>query len=425
MEEDFIADSVADAGGSGITPSQQNNTDILNYHLLLPKTLLRLLRQIKTHLVLTRLCTLQRIKKLPLDASPDKDIMETNDTSPSFDTPTITIIRHDFQTAALLNASSEFIKKYPTNRAMIDAVNNLFLETFHSYTGRAHVSGSGDQKRLVTDIPFFIKKDDITALFKKYGNIQSCCLHTRANAKVQQACIVFMMMLFLPNTSSTSNKPSIVIPPACGLLCDIHLAPLVREIGAMAVNVPLSLNSYKLKKWAYITFKSQQMMDAAMEQSIALQKHVLTWELLQNTNKLCHRCAKLGYAPTACPLNNSRGCSRTHNLRPKSNKRKGKDHSVSFSNLRSDGTLSSGSEGSKPLLVDLNCSQIQEILTLLKSLQEDMTNVHARVYALELADQRMSRLEQQVFGHKQDDVTTPDPSDSSCMIIDDHPHNTI
>lgn len=54
-----------------------------------------------------------------------------------------------------------------------------------------------------------------------------------------------------------------------------------------------------------------------------------------------------------------------------------------------------------------------------------MTNVHARVYALELADQRMSRLEQQVFGHKQDDVTTPDPSDSSCMIIDDHPHNTI
>ncbi|EXX64500.1 hypothetical protein RirG_142100 [Rhizophagus irregularis DAOM 197198w] len=43
----------------------------------------------------------------------------------------------------------------------------------------------------VTDIPFFIKKDDIIALFKKYGNIQSCCLHTRANAKVQQARIVY------------------------------------------------------------------------------------------------------------------------------------------------------------------------------------------------------------------------------------------
>ncbi|PKK63049.1 hypothetical protein RhiirC2_789474 [Rhizophagus irregularis] len=52
---------------------------------------------------------------------------------------------------------------------------------------------------------------------------------------------------------------------------DIHLASLVCEIGVMAVNVPLSLNSYKLKKWTYITFKSQQMMDTIMKQSIALQ----------------------------------------------------------------------------------------------------------------------------------------------------------
>ncbi|GBC33020.2 hypothetical protein GLOIN_2v1877187 [Rhizophagus irregularis DAOM 181602=DAOM 197198] len=94
---------------------------------------------------------------------------------------------------------------------------------------------------------------------------------------------------------------------------DVHLAPLVRAIGAMAVNIPLSLNSYKPKRWAYITFKSQQMMDTAMEQSIALQGHRLQWELPENTNKLCHRCGKLGCAPTACPLNNSRGRSRTRN----------------------------------------------------------------------------------------------------------------
>ncbi|GBC29872.2 hypothetical protein RIR_jg23606.t1 [Rhizophagus irregularis DAOM 181602=DAOM 197198] len=55
------------------------------------------------------------------------------------------------------------------------------------------------------------------------------------------------------------------------------------------------------------------MMDNAMEQSIALQGHRLQWELPENTNKLCHRCGKLGCAPTACPLNNSRGRSRTRN----------------------------------------------------------------------------------------------------------------
>ncbi|PKY33487.1 hypothetical protein RhiirB3_394843, partial [Rhizophagus irregularis] len=81
----------------------------------------------------------------------------------------------------------------------------------------------------------------------------------------------------------------------------------------MAVNIPLSLNSYKPKRWAYITFKSQQMMDTAMEQSVALQGHRLQWEFPENTNKLCHRCGKLGCAPTACPLNNSRGRSRTRN----------------------------------------------------------------------------------------------------------------
>ena len=155
--------------------------------------------------------------------------MDTNDSGSSpNDTPTITILRHDIQTAAAPNASPEFIKKYPTNRAMIDAVNNFFLETYHSYIGCARLTGSGEQKKLiihfnsskerdaccstqfddladlcfhvhdsqqlrteedlhaiqVTDIPFFIKKDDVTALFKKYGNIQSCRLYSHPNAKV-------------------------------------------------------------------------------------------------------------------------------------------------------------------------------------------------------------------------------------------------
>ena len=56
---------------------------------------------------------------------------------------------------------------------------------------------------------------------------------------------------------------------------DVHLAPLVCNIGAMAVNIPLSFNSYKHKKWVYITFRSQQVIDSAMEQTIALQGQTL------------------------------------------------------------------------------------------------------------------------------------------------------
>ncbi|PKB96794.1 hypothetical protein RhiirA5_434238 [Rhizophagus irregularis] len=49
---------------------------------------------------------------------------------------------------------------------------------------------------------------------------------------------------------------------------DINLAPLTRDLSAKAVNIPLSLNSYKPKRWAYVTFNSQETMDAAMEQTM-------------------------------------------------------------------------------------------------------------------------------------------------------------
>ncbi|GBC33019.1 hypothetical protein RIR_jg12397.t1 [Rhizophagus irregularis DAOM 181602=DAOM 197198] len=49
-----------------------------------------------------------------------------------------------------------------------------------------------------------------------------------------------------------------------------------------------------------------------------------------------------------------------------------------------------------------------------------MASVRARIHALELADQRMSRLELRVFGHMPDDVLPPDPNDSSHMLVDDH-----
>ncbi|PKY61255.1 hypothetical protein RhiirA4_431691 [Rhizophagus irregularis] len=216
---------------------------------------------------------------------------------------------------------------------------------------------------------------------------------------------------------------------------------------------------------------------------------MLQWEFPKDINKLCHRCGKLGCAPTACPMNNSRGRSRTRNpvahlkerfnigqsnktssanhtrqrsrsqskerstsrhrnnsannsgqnnnssppnpnhskapnnsaQRPRSNERRNKDRSVSFSASERNNPNTTNSNGHKSPLIDPNSSQIQEILSILKSLQEDMANVRARVHALELADQRTSRLEERVFGHKFNDISaSPDPSDSSGMLIDDH-----
>ncbi|PKY33284.1 hypothetical protein RhiirB3_452059 [Rhizophagus irregularis] len=104
-------------------------------------------------------------KQQPPNASPDLD----NNGAPSGDhTPdpvvTLAMTRDDFKAAAASNATPESLKKFPTNKALIETVNNLFLET---------------------------SPDNLMAYFKKFGNITSCRLFSRPNAKVQQARIVY------------------------------------------------------------------------------------------------------------------------------------------------------------------------------------------------------------------------------------------
>ncbi|PKB94373.1 hypothetical protein RhiirA5_438955 [Rhizophagus irregularis] len=166
--------------------------------------------------------------------------MDTNDTSPPpLDTPTISILRRDYQAVAAPNASPDF-------QLQTD-------EDLHAIQ--------------VTDIPFFFKKNDVTALFKKYGNIQSCCLHTHTNAKVQQARIVYddassiqhfmdkqwaiycysTCLHIMPCSLTLDQKKSrrefvAVLSQLPPNIIDVHLAPLVREIGAMAVNISILIN---------------------------------------------------------------------------------------------------------------------------------------------------------------------------------------
>ncbi|GBB88005.1 hypothetical protein RclHR1_14510002 [Rhizophagus clarus] len=448
----------------------------------------------------------------PPNASPDK----ANDDDPLVDqllvqSPTFSIDRNDFQAAAAPNSAPETLKNFTTNKALIDAVNNTFLEMYESYTGKARMTGSGDAKRLVihfqskeardacvgaahqqfpdlvfhahdprqlrsdedlraiqvTDIPFFLTKDNIMSYFKKFGNIASCRVYSRKNAKVQQARIVYDSALSIARFDSQwavycfstclrvtpchymvdqkSSRREFVatltqLPPNTK---DIDLAPLTRDLGAKAVNVPLSLNSYKPKRWAYVTFNSQETMDAAMEQIIGFRGHTLQWNLPNNTNKLCHRCGKLGCAPTQCPSRQERGRSRRRNpvaalkerpnnsqpsqpppksltntciiadsRRDRSKSNDKCDRSVSFSTvLRTPPFLSSPNQA-----ITMSPKEAADILTLLKSLQQDMAEVRDRITALELNDHRMTRIEQHLGLLPPPDI--PTTNQSSDMLVD-------
>ncbi|GBB91035.1 hypothetical protein RclHR1_18120006 [Rhizophagus clarus] len=325
MDEDFVADTAADVGVDGpSSPPKENNTASASLSSL-PNSAAASSsapNQDASNSLNASMHTRTMTSASPPNASPNK---ATADDSPvdqiPIPSPTFSFTKNDYQAAAAPNSAPETLKNFLTNKALIDAVNNTFLETYESYTGKARMTGSGESKRLVihfqtmeardacvgaahqqfpdlvfhahdprqlrsnedlqtiqvTDIPFFLTKDNIVSYFKKFDQ------------KSSRRAFVATLTQLPPNTK------------------DIDLAPLIRELGAKAVNVPLSLNSYKPKRWAYITFPSQELMDAAMEQLIGYQDHTLQWNLPDDTNKLCHRCGKLGCAPNQCPLRQQRG----------------------------------------------------------------------------------------------------------------------
>ncbi|GBB88009.1 hypothetical protein RclHR1_14510006 [Rhizophagus clarus] len=263
--------------------------------------------------------------------------------------------------------------------------------------------------------------------FKKFGNIQSCRVYSRKNAKVQQARIDYDSALSInrfdtqwavycfstclrvtPYHYTVDQKSSrrafiTTLTQLSPNTKDIDLAPLTRDLGAKAVNVPLFLNSYKPKRWAYVTFNSQETMDAAIEQIIGFRSHTLQWNLPDNTNKLCHICGKLSCAPNQCPSRQVRGRPRGRNLvaalkerfninqptRPKARSRSGSRSRSRSHILRTPPPLSPPNQAPS-----MSSHEAANILSLLKSLQQDMAEVCDRITALELNDRHMTRIEQ-------------------------------
>ncbi|GBB98927.1 hypothetical protein RclHR1_33620002 [Rhizophagus clarus] len=294
MDEDFVADTAADVGVDDLSsPPKENNT--VSTSLSSPPNSAAA-SSAPTNDASNSLNASMHARTMtsasPPNASPDK---ATADDSPvdqiPIPSPTFSFDRNDYQAAAAPNSAPKTLKNFPTNKALIDAVNNTFLEMYESYTGKARMTGSDDSKRLVihfqtsaardacvdlraiqvTDIPFFLTKENVISYFKKFGNIASCRVYSRKNAKVQQARIVYDSAQSIARFDSQwavycfstclrvtlchymvdqkSSRHAFVttltqLPPNTK---DIDLAPLIRELGAKAVNIPLSLNSYKPK----------------------------------------------------------------------------------------------------------------------------------------------------------------------------------
>ncbi|GBC00310.1 hypothetical protein RclHR1_38070001 [Rhizophagus clarus] len=273
MDKDYVVSPAADVEVDGpSSPSKENNTasTSLSSHPNMAAALSAPNDNASDGLNASMHARTMTPASLP-NASPDK----ATDDDPQVDqflvqSPTFSIDRNDFQAAAVPNSAPETLKTFTTNKALIDAVNNTFLEMYESYNGKARMTGSGDAKRLVI---YFQSKE-----------ARDACVGAahQQNAKVQQARIVYDSPLSIARFDTqwavycfstclrvtpchyTVDQKSFhrefvamltQLPPNTK---DIDLAPLTRDLGAKAVNVPLSLNSYKPKRWAYVTFNSQE-----------------------------------------------------------------------------------------------------------------------------------------------------------------------
>ncbi|PKK55625.1 hypothetical protein RhiirC2_801933 [Rhizophagus irregularis] len=75
---------------------------------------------------------------------------------------------------------------------------------------------------------------------------------------------------------------------------------IAEEINAKALNVPLSINSYKPKLYVYLNFSSFDTLVAAKELSVAFHGKGLTWHPPNEAHTLCHVCGRSGCSPSVC-----------------------------------------------------------------------------------------------------------------------------
>ncbi|RGB21670.1 hypothetical protein C1646_777555 [Rhizophagus diaphanus] len=136
MDEDFIIDALADDGLDGSASTsipQQNNfrsTSQENTQALPPNN--SAVPTAPSHNASSRVdasihAPSNKENNSPPNASPNMETDGGQSPNQVADpTSTITINRQDYQAAAAPNSAAETLKKFPTNKALIDAVNNLF-----------------------------------------------------------------------------------------------------------------------------------------------------------------------------------------------------------------------------------------------------------------------------------------------------------
>ncbi|PKY33872.1 hypothetical protein RhiirB3_453135, partial [Rhizophagus irregularis] len=166
----------------------------------------------------------------------------------------------------------------------------------------------------VTDIPLFLNETQVRQAFSRYGTVIKCKLTPKkhyynghiqfssADAITQFNDIWAIICLgnslrVCPTSFSKSQRDSrrehvailVGIPKN---IKEADLLEIATQVNAKALNVPLSINSYKPKPYVYLNFSSFDTLEAAKELSVAFRGKGLTWHPPNEAHTLCHVCGR-------------------------------------------------------------------------------------------------------------------------------------
>ncbi|GET59532.1 hypothetical protein RIR_jg1385.t3 [Rhizophagus irregularis DAOM 181602=DAOM 197198] len=343
--------------------------------------------------------------------------MNVDITSPSASAPNLIstapsglpVNKHDFTDcvssprADLLNLA--FVHYSPADAKLNDEAKSLF----------------------VTDIPLFLNETQVRQAFSRYGTVIKCKLTPKkhyynghiqfssADAITQFNDIWAIICLgnslrVCPASFSKSQRDSrrehvAILAGIPKNIKEADLLEIANQVNAKALNVPLSINSYKPKPYAYLNFSSFDTLEAAKEMTVAFRGKGLTWHPPNEAHTLCHVCGRSGFTPTA---NN-----RTNNTGPDTSRSNNQTNGNNNNNIPNNNGYSSGSIQPPPKprpnnstthtsssdnsahtlpqhIIDELKAQIKEIATTLKSLdetvswmQDTITNHDYRISELE------------------------------------------
>ncbi|GET62832.1 RNA-directed DNA polymerase from mobile element jockey-like [Rhizophagus irregularis DAOM 181602=DAOM 197198] len=240
------------------------------------------------------------------------------------------------------------------------------LDLVFSHYSPADAKLSDEMKSLfVTDIPLFLTETQVRQAFSRYGTVVKCKLTPKKhyyNGHIQFTCadavtqfndiwaIICLgnSLRVCPASFSKSQRDSrrehvAILAGIPKNIKEADLLEIATQVNAKALNVLLSINSYKPKPYVYLNFSSFESLEAAKEMTVAFRGKGLTWHSPNDAQTLCHVCGRPGCSPSICnprTTRKSRDNSNSHS-RSRSNSRSRNNNSSSFRSNNSNNNSNS------------------------------------------------------------------------------------